>query len=124
MQKFLITILLSSLLAFAFGMYLPWWSVALATFLVSALIAQKPLAAFLSGFIGLFVLWLFLTISINSANGGVLAPKISQIMGLGESGTMLMLITSVVGATVGGLGALTASLFIRMLPHRPGRRFL
>src|SRR5688500_991070 len=116
MQKFLITILLSAFLAFAFGMYLPWWIVALAPFLVSALIAQKPLAAFLSGFIGLFVLWLFLTISINSANGGVLAPKISQIMGLGESGTMLILITSVVGAIVGGLGALTASLFIRMLP--------
>jgi len=58
----------------------------------------------------LFILWLILTVSINSANGGILAPRISMIMGLGQSSSMLILITCVIGALTGGLGALTGSL--------------
>lgn len=124
MLKFVTTILLSALLAFACGLYLPWWSIAVATFLVSAVIVQKRLAAFLSGFIGIFLLWLFLTVSINSANDGVLAPKVSQIMGLGQSGSMLILITCVLGALIGGFGALTGALFIRLFRGAGDEKYL
>lgn len=113
-MKFIVSIALSAILAFAAGLYLPWWSIALATCIVALCLVQKPLASFLSGFLGLFLLWLVLTVSINSSNGGILAPKISMIMGMGESSSMLILITCIVGAFVGGLGALTGSLLIRL----------
>ena len=117
-MKFATSIILSALLAFACGLYLPWWSIALATFTVSAALDQKPVASFLSGFIGVFVLWLMLTININSSNEAVLAPKISSIMGFGNSSFTLILITAVLGAIVSGLGALTGSLFIRMMRRK------
>lgn len=109
-MKFAISILLSALLAYAAGLYLPWWSISLATGVVALIVWQKPLAAFLSGFIALFLLWLILVVRINALNEGILAPKISMIMGIGSSGTMLILLSCVLGGLVGGMGALCGSL--------------
>jgi hypothetical protein len=100
--------------AFACGLYFPWWTIAVAAFIAAIAIAQKPLAAFLSGFIALFLLWFCIAVAINSANEGVLAPKISSIMGLGGSSFMLIIITSILGAIVGGMGALTGSLMMKL----------
>src|SRR5687768_8336472 len=110
-MKFATATFLSALLAFALALYLPWWSVGLATFIVAIAVPQRSLAAFLAGFTALFLLWLILTLVINSYNANILAPKVSAIMGLGSSSFMLVLITCVLGALVGGMSALTASLF-------------
>lgn len=110
MIKFIISLLLTALLAFAFGLYFSWWSISIAAFLVPILIYQRPLRSFFSGFTGLFLLWLILIVTIDSSNEGILAPKISMVMGFGESKMMLMLVTCLVGAIVGGLSALTGSL--------------
>jgi hypothetical protein len=40
---------------------------------------------------------------------------VSAIMGLGASSFMLVLITSILGALVGGLSALTGSLFLKVI---------
>ena len=121
-MKFIVSIILSGLLAFAAGLYLPWWSIAPASFVVAICLVQKPVASFLSGFLGLFLLWLILTVTINSVNDSILAPKISMIMGMGESSSMLILITCILGAFVGGLGALTGSLLARIINERHSMR--
>ena len=56
MAKYIVSILLTALLSFVCGLYLPWWSIAVAAFAVSLLIRQRPLASFLSGFLGVFLL--------------------------------------------------------------------
>lgn len=117
-MKVFLSIILSLLLAYASGLYLPWWGIILSTFIVSIVIVQRPLPAFLCGFISLFLLWLFMAVYIDSANGGTLAPKISQIMGFGKSSSMLMLVTSIVGGLSGGMGALTGSLLMRVKGER------
>jgi hypothetical protein len=114
-MKFAISTLLSAMLAFALALYLPWWSIAVAAFIVAIAIPQRPLAAFLAGFVGLFLLWFILTLAINSYNANILAPKVSAIMGLGASSFMLVLITCILGALVGGLSALTGSLFLNVI---------
>ncbi len=117
-MKFFLSILLSALLAYACALYLPWWSIALATFTVALIIVQNPLASFLAGFVSLFLLWLFLAVRINALNDGILATRISMIMGFGPSTFTLVLITSVIGAVTGGLGALTGTLFLQMVNRR------
>jgi hypothetical protein len=77
---------------------------------VAILIAQRPLWSFVAGFIAVFVLWLLLVMSINSANDGILAHRIAMLIGVGES--MLILIAALIGGLVGGLGALTGSLLL------------
>ena len=114
MLKYFLSILLTALLAFVSGLYLPWWGIAIAAFIVSALIPQKPFYAFLSGFIGVFLLWEILAWWIDSKNNGILSQKIAQVLPLGGSTILLILITSLIGATVAGLAALTASYLRRM----------
>lgn len=111
-MKFIVSVLLIALLSFLGGLYLPWWGIAMAAFIVSALIPQRPGLAFLSGFLALFLLWGLFAWGIDAANASILSKKISRILPLGGSPYLLILVTALVGALVGGGAALTAS-FLR-----------
>ncbi|HTQ65488.1 MAG TPA: hypothetical protein VMI12_11875 [Puia sp.] len=115
MFKYFSSILLTALLAFISGLYLPWWGIALAAFLIGLVIPQKPFYSFLSGFIGVFLLWEILAWWQDSKNNGILSQKIAQILPLGGSTVLLILITSLIGALIGGLAALTASYLRRLI---------
>jgi len=106
-MKFVTSLLLTALLSFVLGLYLPWWSIAIAAFLVAVLIFQKPLFAFLSGFLGLFLLWSLFAGIVNSANEGILATRVAAIFPLGGSTFLLILVTALIGAPVAGLAALS-----------------
>jgi hypothetical protein len=112
-MKFIITTLLIALLSFVSGLYLPWWGFALAAFLVSALIPQRPGVSFLAGFLGLFILWTLLSWSMDAPNNSILSKKIAVLLPLGGSTVLLILITALVGALVGGGAALTGSYLHR-----------
>ena len=106
-MKFITALVLTGLLAFALGGYLDWWSIAIAAFIVAALIPQRPLLAWLSGFLGLFILWGGLSFIISEKNGGMFAAKIAKVLPLGGSGYLLLLVTALVGAIVAGFAALS-----------------
>ena len=108
-MKFIVSVLLTALLSFAAGLYLPWWSIALCAFIVSVLILQQPFKAFLAGFVGVFLLWLIFSWSIDSANHQILSHKIARIFPLGGVSFLLVLVTSLVGGLVSGLAALSGS---------------
>lgn len=113
-MKFFVSIFITGLLAFACGLYLPWWSVALAAFIVASLIYQPPLRSFMTGFCAILLLWFGLILKINADNENILADRVSQVMGMGGS-FILVIISSVIGAITGGLGALTGSYLRKML---------
>ena len=108
-MKFTVTILLIIVLAFALGLYLPWWSVAIATFIVAALIQQRPIVSFLAGFIGIFILWFALAMVIDVRNQHILSKKLASLLPLNGNSFLLILITAIIGAVVGANAALTAS---------------
>ena len=109
MIKFLVATLLIALLSFVSGLFFPWWTIALAAFAVSALIPQRPLLSFFSGFLALFLLWGLLALGIDLANGSILSAKIAEILPLGGSSIVLVLVTGFIGALVGGGGAITGA---------------
>ncbi|MCH5718815.1 hypothetical protein [Niabella hibiscisoli] len=108
-MKFFISLLAIAILSFIVGLYAPWWSIALVAFIISLCISQTPGSSFLSGFTGVFLLWLILALFINAANGGILANRIGGMLGIGQSPVLLAFITAVVGGLVAGFAALTAS---------------
>lgn len=112
-MKFIVSIVLTALLSFAFGIFLPWWSIAIAALVVAFAIHQTPWKAFLTGFLGVFLLWFLLVLSINTANDSILAAKVSVIILKSDSPAALMLVTALIGGVVGGFGALTGSLMRR-----------
>ncbi|MBS1600503.1 MAG: hypothetical protein JST75_19915 [Bacteroidetes bacterium] len=111
-MRYIISIVLTALLSFVAGLYLPWWGIALAAFVVGVIIPQRPFYSFMSGFIGVFLLWEILAWWIDSKNDGILSQKIAQVLPLGGSTVLLILITSLIGALVAGCAALAAS-FVR-----------
>ena len=113
-MKFIITLLVSALLAYAIGIYgnLPWWSFVITNLLVAAAIPQKPFLSFLSGALGVGLLWMTLAIILDQGNDHILSTKVAQILPLKGSYVLLITITSIVGALLGGLASLTGS-FVR-----------
>jgi hypothetical protein len=111
-MKLFVAIILTALLSLLAGLYLPWWSIAIAAFIAVLLIPMKSGRAFLAGFIGVFILWAVLAFMIDVKNQHLLSVKIAEIFPLGGSSIALILVTAFIGALVGGMAALTAS-FLR-----------
>ena len=108
-MKFFISLILTILLSFALCLFLPWWSIAFAAFVVAALMPQKPFKAFLTGFIALFLLWGGLSFWMSNNNDQVLAHKVSQLILKMDSPILLILATALIGALVAGFAALAGS---------------
>lgn len=110
-MKIITAIFLTAFLAFVFGLYttIPWWSFVVSSLVVSMAIHQKPSKAFLSGFLGLFLLWAGMAFLKDLGNEHILSAKVAQILPLGGSYFVLILVTGLVGGLVSGLAALTGS---------------
>ncbi|MBK5272887.1 MAG: hypothetical protein JJE22_17950 [Bacteroidia bacterium] len=108
-MKFLVALLLTALIAFVGGLYLPWWSVAIAALFAAAIVHQKAGKAFIAGFLGVFLLWGILAMWINIKNEGILATKIASVLPLGGSAIILILVTGLIGGLVAGFAALSGS---------------
>jgi hypothetical protein len=115
MAKYILSILVTALMAFVSGLYLPWWGISVAAFLVSAAIPQKPAFSFLSGFLGVFLLWEVLAWWIDNKNNGILSQKVATLFPLGGSSVLLIVITSLIGALVAGFAALAGTYLRRLL---------
>jgi len=107
-MKFWVALILTALLSFISGLYLPWWGMAFVAFAVAILVHQKAGKAFLSGFAGLFLLWVLLAWWIDKANGGNLSYRIAQLLQV-NSRFLLVLITGFVAGIVGGFAAMSGS---------------
>jgi hypothetical protein len=115
MLKYILSILVTAVVSFVAGLYMPWWGIAIAAFLVSAAIPQKPGFSFLSGFLGVFLLWEILAWWIDNKNSGILSQKMANILPFGGSSLVLIIVTSLVGAIVAGFAALAGSYLRRLI---------
>ena len=108
-MKLLVATILTALLSFVAGLYLPWWSIAIAAFVSVLLIPLRSSKAFLAGFLGVFILWFVLALWIDVKNQGILSRKVAEIFPLAGSSFLIILVTAIVGAVVGGFAALSGS---------------
>ncbi len=108
-MKFLTAVLLTALLSFIAGLYLPWWGIAIISFIVAAIVRQKPWKAFLAGFVGLFLLWGGLAFWIDMKNNHLLSIRVAELMKMGQSSLTIIFVTALIGALVAGFAALSGS---------------
>jgi hypothetical protein len=111
-MKFLAALILTALLSFIAGLYLPWWGIAIAAFVVALIVYQNAGMAFLAAFAGLLLLWSGLAFWIDSGNESILSTRIGELLGIGNNSFLLILITGAVGGLVGGFAAMSGS-FLR-----------
>jgi hypothetical protein len=115
-MKFITAFFLTALLSFAACLYLPWWSIAIAAFVVAALIPQHPAKAFLAAFLSLLLLWGGISYWISSKNEHLLAHKVSVLILKADNPYTLIAVTAVIGAVIAGLAALSGS-YLRKMPQ-------
>lgn len=112
-MKFLVSILITMLLAFAGSLFFDWWIIAVAAWVVAVCIPQSPGRSFASGFTALFFLWGGLALLADIPNQHILSQKIATILPLQGNYMYLILLTANIGALVGGMAALTGSFLHR-----------
>ncbi len=112
--KLVLKIVFTAVVAFLLQMYLPWWSVAIAGFVISFILSSSGITSFLSGFFGIGINWFVLAFYIDGANNSILSQKVAQIFTL-PNPMVLIIVTAVVGALTGGFGALTGSYFRNLI---------
>ena len=109
-MKFIASLLLTALLSFAGALFLPWWIIAVAAFLVALVIPLKSGYSFIAGFLALFLLWGLQAFFIDITNHHILAIRVARLLPLGGSYIALILLSAFIGGLVGGMAALTGSL--------------
>lgn len=117
-MKFGVSVLLTIITAFAAGLYLPFWSVALVSFGVAAFVYQKPGMAWLTGFVSILLCWGLLAFWIDVQNESILSTRMANLFPLGGSSGLLILITALVGAIIGGMAALSGSFLRKYIDSR------
>ncbi|MEQ9427005.1 MAG: hypothetical protein RJQ09_21465 [Cyclobacteriaceae bacterium] len=110
-MKVIIKMILIAALTYFGLMYFPWWILVVIAFLVSAVIPGNDFGAFLSGFLGVGILWMAIAWKIDIESGSVMSSKIANMFPVGGDTTMLVIIGGVVGGLAGGFGSLSGNLF-------------
>lgn len=109
-MKFLLATILTALLSFIAGIYVPlWWFFAVVALLVALLVHQRAGKAFFAGFLGLFILWFVLIFWMDNGNDGVLSVKIASMLPLGGSKWTLIIVTAIIGGLIAGFAGLSGS---------------
>lgn len=108
-MKFLTAIILTAILSFISGLFLPWWGIAFTALAVAAIVHQKAGKAFLAGLLGAFLLWAGLAWWIDMKNTGVLSHKVASILPLGGNSFAIIAVTGLIGGLVGGFAAMAGS---------------
>jgi cbb3-type cytochrome oxidase subunit 1 len=115
-MKFITSLILTALLSFVACLYLPWWSIAIAAFIIAVVIKQRPGLSFISGFVALFLLWACVSFYISANNEHLLAHRLSLIILKIDSPFALIMITASVGAIVAAFAALAGSYLRKSKP--------
>ena len=117
-MRFTVAVILTALLAFSACLFLPWWSIAITSFIVALFMGQRAFPSFLAAFTGLFLLWGVLAFIISNNNDHLLAGKISLLMFKQNSALLLVLITALIGGIVAAFAGLSGS-YLRGIISRP-----
>ncbi len=108
-MKFLFSVILIALVSAGAEIFMPWWTIAVVSFLVSLFIEQKAGKAFLAGFSGVALFWLVAALIHDSANDHILSAKMAMLFHLPNYG-MFICVTAFVGGLIGGLSAWAGAL--------------
>lgn len=108
-MKFIAQFTFTILFAFILAQFLPFWSMAVAAFVVAFFGALHSGKAFLSGFISIGGLWLISAWIISDANQDLLLGKVSLIFGISD--LLMLIIIAIVGGLLGGFSAVGGRAF-------------
>ncbi|MBN9483737.1 MAG: hypothetical protein BGO70_09040 [Bacteroidetes bacterium 43-93] len=112
-MKLLLSIFSISVLAGIATWFFPWWMIAVCAFIIPVLLNLGAGKGFVSGALGIMLLWLVVILMRDIPNQHILSSKMATIILGSPNYTVFILITIVLGGLIGGLSGLTAGLMNR-----------
>lgn len=106
----MISILIIALLSVIAQLILPWWSVAIVAFGVAYFRSETAGQSFWAGAIGIGLVWQIYVLVIHIRNAGVLTGRISQLFFKADMPILLLEVSVLIGALIGGLAAYSGYL--------------
>lgn len=100
------------ILSFASGYFLPWWIVAIISFLTALIIGTTAKSSFWQAFIAVLIVWIVLALFKSIPNDHIMATRIAHLFHLPSWGYILA-VTGILGGLVGGMSALSGLLLKR-----------
>jgi hypothetical protein len=94
-------------LSYAFGLFLPWWSIMIVGLLVGYFIPQKRIFSFLSVFIGVALFWGLFAFFISVSNEHILAKRVAMLVIKKDNPILLVIFTGLIGGISSGVSAFT-----------------
>ncbi len=81
----------------------PWYGMALLSLVIAWVVGLKPVPSLIWAAVGGGILWGAAAAWMNHLNAGILSARVGELLG-GLSGSMLVVITAMLGAMLAGLG--------------------
>ena len=119
-MRFLLTIIYIGVCAAIAEYFLPWWTIAAVSFILSSAIGLKPGRSFVAGFLGIALFWLTAALCKDIPNQHILSARMAALFHLPGYG-LFICITVLLGGIVGGMAAWAGALFRKKSPARSVR---
>lgn len=117
---FIIRILIIAGLSYAAELILPWWSIVIVAFIIGALWKSSSANAFLSGVLGLGLLWFGAALLFSTSSNSPLPEHVAALFQLGSS-ILLAAVTGLIGGVIGGLASLSGNYLHKLINKQEDR---
>lgn len=108
--KLLTIIILSTILT----LFLPWYTPFIICFLVGLVLSNRPGNNFLAGLLGVGIFWFGYALFLDVKNEHVLSNKVAELFSdslkTTITGGVLLMVTTFLGALLGGLSAMAGAM--------------
>ena len=118
-MKLFLRLILIAVLTYFFSLLFPWWIIVIIGLGVGLLIPGGSLSNFISGFVGVGIIWMGHAWNLDAQNGSQFTLTILEVLGIFDDPIVLIAFTGFIGGLVGGFATMTGSLF-RLPPKKQG----
>ena len=108
-MKFFLRLILIGVLTYFLSTVAPWWVIFIIGISCGLTIPGNSLTVFVSGFLGVGIVWMGYAWKLDSENESRFSSMIGEILTVGDP-LLLIVIVGVVGGLCGGFSAMSGSL--------------
>lgn len=113
-MKFFKPFIVVFLLSLISGFFLPWWTIAIAAFIVGFYLTTSTSIAFFSAFLSLLLLWSGFALFLDVQNQSILSTKVAQLFSLPHP-LLIVFISGFIAGIVAGFTSLTGFLMRKVV---------
>lgn len=113
---FLVKVFIISVLSFLLTFFLPWYIPFIICFITGIVLSNKPGNNFIAGLLGVGLFWMIYALVLDIKNEHLLSTKIAQLFSdslqTSITGGVLLIITTFLGAILGGLSCMAGAMLV------------